>query len=115
MNSAPRCRGGITESLAIQHVCVIGLKLLQTLKQRDNLMSDEPENLILVYLRRLDSKLDQVIETLRDHGRRLTSLEISVGNAAATEMTHYANTSLRADRVDDRRDRIERRLDLKEG
>ena len=77
-------------------------------------MSDEPQNLTLVYLRRLDAKLDQVIETQRDHGRRLTSLEIAVGNAAATEMNHYANTSLRADRVDDRLDRIERRLDLKE-
>jgi len=78
-------------------------------------MSDDPDNLMLVYLRRLDAKLDQVIETQRDHGRRLTSLEIAPGNAAATEMNHYANTSLRADRVDDRLDRIERLLDLKDG
>jgi hypothetical protein len=42
-------------------------------------MSDEPDNLMLAYLCRLDSKRDQVIETLRDHARRLTSLEISVG------------------------------------
>ena len=43
-------------------------------------MSDAPENLMPVYLRRLDGKLDQVIETQRDHGRRLTSLEIVAGN-----------------------------------
>jgi hypothetical protein len=77
-------------------------------------MSDAPDNLMLVDLRRLDAKLDQVIESQRDHGRRLTSLEIAVGNIAATEMTHYANTALRADRVDERLDRIERRLELSE-
>jgi hypothetical protein len=38
-------------------------------------MSDEPDNLILVYLRRIDEKVDRVIETQQDHGRRLTSLE----------------------------------------
>ena len=75
-------------------------------------MSDQPENLMLVYLRRLDGKMDQVIETQRDHGRRLTALEIQVGNLAATEMSHYANTNLRIDHLESRLDRIERRLDL---
>jgi len=75
-------------------------------------MSDEPENILLVYLRRLDAKLDQVLETQRDHGRRLTTLELSVGHLAATEMSHYANTALRADKTDERLGRIERRLDL---
>ncbi len=75
-------------------------------------MSDQPENLLLVYLRRLDAKLDQVIETQKDHGRRLTALEIQVGNLAATEMSHYANTNLRIDNIEKRLDRIERRLDL---
>ncbi len=75
-------------------------------------MSDQPENLLLVYSRRLDAKLDQVIETQKDHGRRLTALEIQVGNLAATEMSHYANTNLRIDNIEKRLDRIERRLDL---
>jgi hypothetical protein len=77
-------------------------------------MSESPENLTLVYLRRLDAKLDNVIETQRDHGRRLTSLEISLGNLAASEVSHYANTAMRADRTDERLDRIERRLDLRD-
>ncbi len=77
-------------------------------------MADDPENLTLVYLRRLDSKLDQVMDLQRDHGRRLTALEIAVGNLAATEMNHYANSATRADRTDERLDRIERRLDLKD-
>jgi hypothetical protein len=77
-------------------------------------MAEEPENLILRYLRKLDEKLDQVIETQRDHGRHLTALEVGVGTMAATEMSHYANSAMRADRTDDRLDRIERRLDLRE-
>jgi hypothetical protein len=46
-------------------------------------MSDDPENLILVYLRRLDTKLDQVIEMARDFDRRLTALEIAVNDLAS--------------------------------
>jgi hypothetical protein len=78
-------------------------------------MSDAPDNLMLVYLRRLDGKVDQVIDTLRDHGRRLTAVEVAVGNLAATEMAHYANLAMRVDRTDERLDRIERRLELSEG
>jgi hypothetical protein len=44
----------------------------------------------------------------------LTSLELAVGNLAATEMSHYANTAVRADRTDERLERIERRLELRE-
>jgi hypothetical protein len=75
-------------------------------------MSDEPDKLILVDLRRLDAKLDGVIDVQGDQGRRLTSLEIAVANLAATETSHYANLALRVDRVDERLLRIERRLDL---
>ena len=77
-------------------------------------MSDSPENPTLVFLRRQDGKLDHITETQRDHGRRLTALEIAVGNLAAAEMSHYANTAVRADRTDDRLGRIEKRLDLQE-
>jgi len=75
-------------------------------------MSDEPENLTLVYLGRLDAKLDQVIESQRDQGRRLTAVEVALGNLAATEISHYANTAARNDRTDERLDPIEKRLDL---
>ena len=43
---------------------------------------------MLVYLRRLDSKMDMVIESLGDLKRRVTALEIQVGNLATTEMSH---------------------------
>jgi len=75
---------------------------------------DAPENLTLVYLRRLDAKLDQVIETLRDHGRRLTSTEINVAGVAAGSMSGQANLSLRADAFDERLSRLERRFDMVE-
>lgn len=75
-------------------------------------MADESDNLFLVYLRRLDEKLDRLIEAQLDQGRRLTLLEIAVGNLAASEMGHYANGSLRANRVEARLDRIEKRLGL---
>lgn len=77
-------------------------------------MSDQPENLMLVYLRRLDTKLDQVIDTQADHGRRLTTLELAVGSLASTEAGHYANTMLRMDTLSERLNRVERRLDLNE-
>jgi hypothetical protein len=75
-------------------------------------MSDAPDNLLLVYMRRLDEKLDRVVEMQADQGRRLTLLEIAVSNLAASEMGHYASFSLRADRIEMRLDRIETRLGL---
>ncbi|MDR3518906.1 MAG: hypothetical protein P4M00_24165 [Azospirillaceae bacterium] len=75
-------------------------------------MDDEIDNLTRVHLRRMDGKIDQMMDAPRDHGRRLTALEIAEGNLAATERRHYANTAARTDRTDDRLDRIERRLDL---
>ena len=38
-------------------------------------MTTEPESLILVYLRRMDAKLDSIIETQQEHGHRLSRLE----------------------------------------
>jgi len=75
-------------------------------------MSDQPENIMLVYLRRIDAKLDRLAEDVADLKQRMTALEIQVANLAATEASHYGNTSLRIDRIEARLDRIERRLDL---
>ncbi len=38
-------------------------------------MSDEPENLVLVYLRRLDTKVDAIKDDLQDVKVRLNRLE----------------------------------------
>jgi len=77
-------------------------------------MSDQPENLMLVYLRRLDEKMDRVVEDMREVKLRLTALETAVGNLAATEMNHYAIMADRTDRLAARIERIETRLDLRE-
>jgi phage shock protein A len=75
-------------------------------------MSDAPDNLILVYLRRMDAKIDTLTNDVGDLKRRMTALEIQAGQMIATEQTHYAAVTMRLDRVEDRLDRIERRLDV---
>ncbi|KPF72981.1 hypothetical protein IP69_03045 [Bosea sp. AAP35] len=63
-------------------------------------MSDEPDNIVLVMLRRIDAKLDRVGEDVHNLKVRMTSVE--EGMAAMNR---------RVDRIDERLDRIERRLD----
>jgi len=75
-------------------------------------VSDQPENLILVFLRRIDAKVDALADEMREVKHRLTRLEIAVANLAATEANHYASLASRLDRCELRLDRIERRLDL---
>jgi outer membrane murein-binding lipoprotein Lpp len=71
-------------------------------------MSGEPDNVILVYLRRMDEKLDRLASAVGDLGRRVTSLETKV------VLLHgdFAAQSERIDRIDIRLDRIERRLEI---
>ncbi len=38
-------------------------------------MVDEPDSFILVYLRRLDQRLERIETVLGEHGRRLTRIE----------------------------------------
>ena len=59
----------------------------------------EPDNVVLIYLRRIDEKVDRVIDDVR----RVTNLEEG-----------QAGIQRRLDRVEARLDRIERRLDLVE-
>lgn len=78
-------------------------------------MTEEPENLTLVYLRRLDAKVDRVLDEIADLRQRQSETHRSVltlrreqtGDAEAT-----ARVDVRVDRLEDRMDRIERRLDL---
>jgi hypothetical protein len=81
-------------------------------------MSDTPDNLVLDFLReqflRVNTKIDRMAEDMVEVKQRLTTLEIQIGNLAATEQSHYAQTMLRLDRHEARLDRIERRLDLTE-
>ena len=65
-------------------------------------MTDGPDNLILVYLRRMDQKLDHLTSTVDDHSRRLTSLEHGVAGLRKD----FAGQSERLDRIDIRLDRM---------
>ena len=67
-------------------------------------MSGEPENIVLVYLRRLDAKMDRVIEEVQDVKQRLSALQIGQARLrqdVAELYSSYAGV-------------IERRLDLVE-
>ena len=64
-------------------------------------MANEQDNLVLVYLRRFDEKLDRIADDVRDIKVRLTSVEEGL-----------AGVNRRLDRIEMRVDRIERRLDL---
>ncbi|MCO5131105.1 MAG: hypothetical protein M9932_11130 [Xanthobacteraceae bacterium] len=64
-------------------------------------MAGEPDNMILVYLRRFDEKLDRVIDDMRDLKIRATAVEEGL-----------VGIHRRLDRLETRVERIERRLDL---
>ena len=64
-------------------------------------MADEPDNHTLVLLRRMDAKLDRVLEDVHDLKVRMSSVEEGL-----------AGIHRRLDRLDVRVDRIERRFDL---
>jgi hypothetical protein len=46
-------------------------------------MSEEPENLVLVYLRRIDGKIDRLTHDVQDLKHRVTLLEDQVAGARA--------------------------------
>ncbi|RJY09092.1 hypothetical protein D6201_06705 [Aurantiacibacter aquimixticola] len=64
-------------------------------------MSEDPENLTLRHLRRLDEKLDRLLDDQTEVKQRLGSLEQST-----------ASISVRIDRLDERVARIDKRLHL---
>jgi archaellum component FlaC len=64
-------------------------------------MSNEPENMTLIILRRLDEKMDRVIDEVRDLKVRTTAVE-----------ENLAGVQRRIDRLELRVERIEKRLDL---
>ena len=64
-------------------------------------MAAEPDSLVLIYLRRIDEKVDRLIEDVHDLKSRMTALEEIL-----------AGFQRRIDRLELRVERIERRLDL---
>ena len=64
-------------------------------------MAEEPDNLVLQLLRRMDTKLDRVLEDVSDLKVRMTHV-----------VEGLAGVNRRLDRLEARVDRIEQRLDL---
>lgn len=64
-------------------------------------MTDEPDSIVLRYLRRMDEKLDILQQDMHDVKVRMTSVEEAL-----------AGQSRRSDRIEARLGRIEKRLDL---
>jgi len=65
-------------------------------------MSDEAENLVLVFLRRLDAKIDGLQADVRELKQRVTTVAHQIARVVATEASHYASLSSRLDRIEDR-------------
>jgi len=70
----------------------------------------EPDNIILVYLRRLTEQNEAIREDIRDLKFRVSMVEQKIGVLEQ----QMAGVLLRLDRVETRLDRIERRMDLVE-
>jgi outer membrane murein-binding lipoprotein Lpp len=64
-------------------------------------MTEEPESIVLVMLRRIDAKIDRMADDVRDLKVRQTATEEAL-----------AGVNRRLDRLDMRVERIEKRLDL---
>jgi uncharacterized coiled-coil protein SlyX len=75
-------------------------------------MADEPDSLVLRYLRRIDQRLERVEQDVGDLKLRMTNLEQRVASGFSQLELTLATQSRRLDRVDERLGRIERRLDL---
>jgi predicted nucleic acid-binding Zn-ribbon protein len=66
-------------------------------------MAEEPDNLVVRYLRRIDEKMDRLVDDMHDIKVRLTAVEEGL-----------VGVQRRVDRMESRLDRVERRLDLVE-
>ncbi len=74
-------------------------------------MSDQPENLILVFLRRIDSAIGELRADVSELKIRMTVVETQLGQLAANEQSHHAVIMSRFDRLETRGERLERHAD----
>jgi hypothetical protein len=71
---------------------------------------DQPDNIMLVLLRRLDERTERMAADLGNLKVRMSGLEGDVGHLRIA----VAEVNSRLDRIERRVDRIERRLDIVE-
>jgi chromosome segregation ATPase len=80
-------------------------------------MTDNIENLVLEHLKRFQASQDRIERKLDEHTQRLGRIEITLARLASAQGQHeevFAEQSVRIDRLSERLDRIERRLELRE-
>lgn len=71
-------------------------------------MVEEPESIVLRYLRPIDERLDRIDNSLSNLVFRVASVEERVAGLRKD----FVRLEVRVDQMDDRMKRIERRLDL---
>ena len=71
-------------------------------------MADEPANIVLEHLRRIDRKADDLVGDMRQVILRLGSIERHMAGLNISEIGQNAEI----DRIKQRLDRVERRLEL---
>ena len=74
-------------------------------------MSDEPDHLVLRYLRRMDEKLDNLNNKVGELVVRISAVERELAGSKSPD-TDFAGMQARMDGFDRRLDRIENRLEL---
>jgi tetrahydromethanopterin S-methyltransferase subunit G len=81
-------------------------------------MTDKVDNLVLEHLRAIRADVGAIKDDVREIKHRLASLEGAVAGLKRDQASSYADTAdqhLRYDRLADRLERVERRLDLRDG
>ena len=71
-------------------------------------MADDPSNLVLEPLRAIRSDVHEIKTVQREHGHRLTRLEIGVAALRRDQAGDAENTAHLESRMDQMRDEIER-------
>lgn len=75
-------------------------------------MSEQTDNLVLEMLRSMRASMARIEDDVRELKQRLSTVEQHISQMMASEMSHYASVAARLDRVTDRIERIERRLEI---
>ena len=75
-------------------------------------MAEEPFNLVLEMLRAMRRDIGEMREDIRELKHRMSTVEQQVSIMIASEMSHYAGVSTRLDRIGDKIERVERRLEI---
>ena len=78
-------------------------------------MADDPANLVLEHLRAIRADVHEIKTVQKEHGHKLTSLEIGVAGLRreqAGDAENVAYMEARMDKLHDEIERIKRRLEI---